>query len=221
MENVIEKIITYQGEGSDTGKRVLMIRFKHCNKNCIWCDTKDKMMNTEEINIDIEEIQDIIDKEFVGLMITGGEPTLPGEQFNSTLSMLTKLRFPFANVETNGYKLDELITMVDATNHSNNITYSYSPKIFNSTDYIHELKNIEKFKDNPNIYYKIVYEKENTFLPSLFNEFVNYNIRDRVYIMPKGTKHYEMIENTPYIFDICEQYKFNFSSRIHIVFNFK
>jgi hypothetical protein len=38
--------------------------------------------------------------------------------------------------------------------------------------------------------------------------------------MPKGTNRADLIKNAGPVFDACEKYNFNFSSRDHIIFGF-
>ncbi len=54
MQNIvraIEVFITYQGEGPDSGQRMLLVRYKRCNRNCPWCDTEVKMRISHEFEI--------------------------------------------------------------------------------------------------------------------------------------------------------------------------
>jgi len=44
--------------------------------------------------------------------------------------------------------------------------------------------------------------------------------RQRVWLMPKGTTRSDLITNAGPVFDACEKYNFNFSSRSHIMFGF-
>lgn len=218
--SLVEGIITFQGEGPDTGKRMLLTRFKNCNKSCSWCDTKDKIANYDTQEYTIGHLQKLMQEHNAGLMITGGEPTMAGEQLRSTTLMLTKMFFPIANVETNGFHLRELMQMVDPITTSKNIKYIYSPKIFSNIDYENEIKNIELFCKNPRVYYKVVYDEENPYMEKLFSLLCNSQVSDRVFIMPKGITRKELISNIPNVFKICRTYKFNFSSRSHIVFDF-
>ena len=41
--NLIENFVSWQGEGPDSGQAMIILRFKNCNLNCPWCDTKVKM----------------------------------------------------------------------------------------------------------------------------------------------------------------------------------
>ena len=128
---VIESFVTWQGEGSDTGKRMLILRFKKCNKSCIWCDTKLKMRISIETEISLEKVQEIINEEKCGIMITGGEPTF-NENLISSINLINEINCNLFNVETNGYNLTGLIERV---NPNKNVVYSLSPKLFTKEDF--------------------------------------------------------------------------------------
>ena len=59
---LIESCITWQGEGPDSGRRMLMLRFKRCNRNCSWCDTQVRMRNAMESDYSLHDLQLIIDQ---------------------------------------------------------------------------------------------------------------------------------------------------------------
>ena len=158
MESVklIENVITWQGEGPDTGQRMLLLRFKHCNKKCKWCDTLVKMRVCQEAEHKIGDIRNLVKKENLGLMITGGEPTLKGHQFDSTLWMLNNIEYPLANVETNGFGLKELIDKIVPENR--NIKLIYSPKIFSEDDVHKEVDLTNEIASDSRVFFKVVYE---------------------------------------------------------------
>jgi len=45
---LIENFVSWQGEGPDSGKTMIILRFKTCDRNCSWCDTTVKMRITAE-----------------------------------------------------------------------------------------------------------------------------------------------------------------------------
>ena len=45
---LIENFCSFQGEGPDVGRTMVILRFKTCNLNCPWCDTKVKMRASNE-----------------------------------------------------------------------------------------------------------------------------------------------------------------------------
>ena len=220
----IEKIVTYQGEGFDAGERMLLIRTKNCDRvveaksPCEFCDTLKKMQTGKEEEHSLDELQQVLYSEYAGLLITGGEPTF-SYHFQDTLDMLTYLDYRFANVESNGFALDELIRLAPSYK---NIRYVFSPKIFSDDDLRKAIKTIVNVGYLPNLLFKIVIEKnENKHL----NLFLNYllkqkNFNDRIYLMPEGKTGEEIIKNSKKCISLCDLYKVNFSSRDHVIYNF-
>ena len=219
---LIECFSSYQGEGVDTGQKMLIMRFKTCNLKCPWCDTSVKMRISNEARYYLSDIQETIDKDRCGIMITGGEPTVP-KHFNEALMLLNDLDYSIANVESNGFNLLNLIKSVDETK---NVHFTYSPKIFNAED-LRIAKEItfdllEEYSSV--VYIKLVYQ---------YNAFINEYCRylydlcseskyydNKVWLMPEGVTREQLIKNSGSVIDACEQYKFNFSSRNHIIFGF-
>ena len=213
--NLIECINTWQGEGVDTGQRMLLCRFKYCDRHCSWCDTLVKMRAEQELEMPISKLQDILDKEKTGLMITGGEPTF-SNQLTQTITMLNKLEYPLANVETNGLGLLELIKEVD---EEKPVHYSYSPKVFTDEDYEEALDLAIQLASNSNVYMKVVYANEQIvydFLKAVVKVFPS----NRIYLMPNGKNKETMFSNAQDVFDKAEEFKTNVSSRMHLVYDF-
>lgn len=217
MESVklIECATTWQGEGPDTGKWVLMTRFKYCNLNCGFCDTKIKMRTSIESEFNLKDIQNVIDENKCGLMITGGEPThIP--HLDSTIEMLNTLRYPFANVETNGYKLEELLQSVK----NNSVKFIFSPKFNFEKDAQNVIKYSENILKDERVYIKLV-PKFPAKAYQIYLEFlVDKGLNNRIYLMPEGKDKKSVEENSKHIFDMAEKYKVNFSSREHIIYSF-
>lgn len=213
---IIENFITWQGEGVDTGKRLLILRFKTCSRACKWCDTQVKMRITNESSISLKEIQKIIDKENCGIMITGGEPTF-STNLKQTTDIINQTNCYLFNVETNGHKLVKLIEQVEP---NKNVHYILSPKIFNNEDFKEYVELVDNIKDNPNVYIKLVYEPRDILTKFLdYLKTINFD-NHRVYLMPEGTTKDVLLEHASIVFDIAEKYKFNFSSREHIIYQF-
>ena len=230
MENsvsLIENFVSWQGEGPDSGRRMIILRFKTCNKKCPWCDTAVKMRVSAEASYRIEEIQNTIYGTQAGIMVTGGEPTVE-KHFNETVRLLTTLTYPIANVETNGYKLQELIRAVNALQPTKPIHYIFSPKVFNDDDYDFAVKTVSELLYNKNVFFKVVYDrslllddflKELSYILSLSSQS-QFNNSERVWLMPEGVTKEALLKNSEQVFDICEKYNFSFSSRNHIIYGF-
>lgn len=215
---LIENFVSWQGEGPDSGRTMIILRFKSCNLRCPWCDTAVKMRISAEAPHLLSDIQQTVNERSAGLLITGGEPTVD-RHFKETVSLLNDLEYPVANVESNGYKLFDLIQEVPP---GKPVKYIYSPKIFKDQDVDLALQNIKLFESFPEVYVKVVYEK-NELIDSFLGELTtnnNLQWQQRVWLMPEGVTRSDLIRNAEGVFDACERYKFNFSSRSHIIFGF-
>ena len=207
---------TWQAEGPDSGKKMLLLRFKRCNRSCIWCDTNVKMKMVQEAEYSIQDIQSMVEENNLGVMITGGEPTF-GLNLSGTIDIINNTKSYLYNVETNGIQLPELIS---AVHKYKNIKYILSPKLFNKTDLEFYVDLTKKIKDNDKVFIKLVYEgsyENSGFLNFLQQENFDNN---RIWLMPQGKTRDEIIKNSPKVFDAAEKYKTNFSSREHIIFDF-
>ena len=222
---IIENFRSFQGEGPYIGRAMLILRFKYCDrvehKNpCAFCDTLLKLRINTEFESKIEEIQKIISDNRLGVLLTGGEPTFESH-FDDTLNLLNQLQYTLLNVETNGYRLYELIQKVDPTK---NIKFMYSPKIFTEKELEFEIEKTEKVIDDKRVYIKVVYEDNiliKRYLEYLTKRIVGIpNEFKKVWLMPEGASREQLIRNSEAVFDACEKYKFNFSSRSHIIFGF-
>ena len=215
---LIESISTFQGEGPDVGKPMLLLRFKRCNTNppCPWCDTQVKMRVFEEAPHSLRSIQSTVEEKKLGMLITGGEPTF-GLNLNQAISLINEVTAPVYNVETNGY---DLVSLIKGVRKQKPIKYILSPKIFTQVDLDFYIDLTTKIAPNQKVYIKLVCEdrefihKYLDFLQEIkFNNF-------RVYLMAQGKTKDESLGNSAIIFDLAEQYGFCVSDRMHIIYNF-
>jgi organic radical activating enzyme len=217
---LIENFVSWQGEGPDSGTTMIILRFKTCNKKCPWCDTSVKMRISSEAPYLLSDIQNTVYERAAGLLITGGEPTVD-RHFDECVALLNDLTYPMANVETNGYNLTGLIKEVDPMKP---VKFIYSPKIFTANDGAQAREILKEVEMTPNLFVKMVYEPDNDysmlFLNHIVEEAPSLVKRQRVWLMPKGTTRVDLIRNAGPVFDACEKYNFNFSSRSHIIFGF-
>ncbi len=211
----IECFSTYQGESLFSGKRVVLIRFKECNNDCWYCDTKSKMKYFEEGEYKLENIQILIDAEHANLLLTGGEITY-GKNLERSILLLNELKYPEAYVETNGYKLEELYQYVK---NNKNIYFIFSPKIFNDKDLFSDPTDIFMNLIGRNLIIKILYDGTNPFVEKYLNKIIKY--RYSVYLQPMGSTKEDVIKNMKVVLEAADKYKFNISSRLHLIHDFR
>ena len=219
---LIENFLSWQGEGPDSGRQMLILRFKRCNRvesgcGCYFCDTKVKMRIIELAEYTYKSLQDAINRTGCGIMITGGEPTYD-VQYADTVDLLKKLKYPVANIETNGYNLPKLLG--DVT--KKNVKFMWSPKVFTDAEVEEAIKILEEVKDDKRVFIKAVVQDEKDKVIKFFDYLrdKNYEICRRTYLMPQGKDYQELYNNSMVVFDLAEKYSFNFSSRNHLIFGF-
>lgn len=223
---LVELANTWQGEGPDTGRQMMIARFKHCNKHCKFCDTWIKMKTSAEGSYSIDDINMELIKTR-GLMITGGEPTFVTPQgsidnLSQTFMMLDMCEYQLANVETNGFKLEELVNHINKNiSNSNKIVHvMYSPKIFSADDYELELENVDIALRTPFVFIKVVADKTEItekFIRTISEMTGN---RNKIYLMPLGVTQEEIAKNWDYCIDLADECNVNISTRMHIMNQF-
>ena len=215
---LIENFVSWQGEGPDSGQAMIILRFKTCNLKCPWCDTSVKMRISAEAPYALSDIQETVNEKRAGLLVTGGEPTV-NRHLNETVMLLNELDYPVANVESNGFQLPELIKLVDPTKP---VRFIFSPKFFSRNDFEEAVEKTELLLPHPNVYIKVVYEDRDVVKAYLewLSSQITPNEARKVWLMPEGVTRTDLIRNAEGVFDACERYKFNFSSRSHIIFGF-
>ena len=60
-------------------------------------------------------------------------------------------------------------------------------------------------------------KQSNYYKPDEYKDLIH---NQRVWLMPMGTNRADLIKNAGPVFDVCEKYNLNFSSRSHIIFGF-
>ncbi|MDE7363497.1 MAG: radical SAM protein, partial [Ruminococcus sp.] len=102
MFAVVEKFVSINGEGSRAGELAVFVRFRKCNLNCSYCDTK--WANTESAEAEMMSAEDIsryiAETDIKNVTLTGGEPLLQKNIYN-LIEMLTK-QGNSVEIETNG-----------------------------------------------------------------------------------------------------------------------
>jgi organic radical activating enzyme len=214
--NLIEVIYTFQGEGPDVGKPMLLLRFKRCNNSCPWCDTQVKMRVFQEAGHSLRSIQEVINDKNCGMLITGGEPTF-NLNLNQTISLINEVTAPLYNVESNGH---DILSLIKAVRKQKPIKYILSPKIFTEADLNFYKDLSQKIASNQKVFIKLVCEDRTVIHEYLdFLKSINFN-NFRVFLMAQGKTRDESLKNSSIIFDLAEQYGYCVSDRMHIIYDF-
>lgn len=81
MLAVVEKFVSINGEGAHAGELAAFIRFKGCNLNCSYCDTK--WANCADVKADLQSPQELtkwaVEHNICNVTLTGGEPLLQAD----------------------------------------------------------------------------------------------------------------------------------------------
>jgi 7-carboxy-7-deazaguanine synthase len=100
---VVEKFVSINGEGRLSGQLAIFIRFKGCNLDCSYCDTR--WANEENATYELMTKEDIYNyiksTEVKNVTLTGGEPLIQ-EGMMELLSFLCKDESISIEIETNG-----------------------------------------------------------------------------------------------------------------------
>ncbi len=103
MYKVVEKFVSINGEGRRAGQLAVFIRFKGCNLNCSYCDTRwANEKNASYASMTGEDIYNYIKETRVrNCTLTGGEPLLQ-DNIGELLKLLAQDKALRTEIETNG-----------------------------------------------------------------------------------------------------------------------
>ncbi len=100
---VVERFVSINGESRRAGQLAVFVRFRGCNLNCSYCDTK--WANTDKCSAEEmspEEIYKYIKSTGItNVTLTGGEPLLQ-KDMKKLLEILAEDRSLYVEIETNG-----------------------------------------------------------------------------------------------------------------------
>jgi organic radical activating enzyme len=94
---VVEIFESVQGEGYNTGKEVVFLRFGACNLKCPWCDTEYRRFETLDEAAVVARVSALGPK---AVILTGGEPFIQ-EGLDALLDRFKELGY-WIGAETNG-----------------------------------------------------------------------------------------------------------------------
>lgn len=236
LNGTAEIFYSIQGEGKSTGFPSVFVRTSECNLHCIWCDT-DYTWNWEGTRF--RHVQDqnpgyrkfsraewIIDCEVAevagkvaayacdNVILTGGEPMMQQESLTAFMmelrNMASTIRF---EVETNGTRLPipEFEALIDQ--------YNVSPKLENSGNsrQLREKAPVLKyFSGNKKANFKFVLAGEKD-LQEVLHLVEKYRmLPEKVWLMPEGSSAAVLSERRIWLIELCKQYGFRYSDRLHI-----
>ena len=105
---LVEIFESLQGEGRNTGRPVVFVRFAGCNLACPWCDTD--VANRFELSLE-ELVAEVRTHRAKSVILTGGEPTI--QKGMDELVAALKAAGYWIGVETNGTNEPEWFKSVD------------------------------------------------------------------------------------------------------------
>ena len=108
MYDLVEIFESLQGEGRNTGRPCVFIRFAGCNLSCPWCDTDVAKKFSASLADILAELGQYKTK---SVILTGGEPTLVKEM--PELVAALKKNGYWIGVETNGTSAADWLGFVD------------------------------------------------------------------------------------------------------------
>ncbi len=97
MYDLVEIFESMQGEGRNSGRPCVFVRFAGCNLACPWCDTDRARRFSLSLDDLVKEVGEFRAK---SVILTGGEPTLVGNM--PELIAALKAEGHWIAVETNG-----------------------------------------------------------------------------------------------------------------------
>lgn len=236
LEGKPEIFYSIQGEGKSLGIPSVFVRTSLCNLHCIWCDTDytwnwkgtrfrhvsdetpgyekfDKKKWIEECAVETVA-QLVASYDCKNVILTGGEPMLQQPALTRLIKVLREhdagYRF---EVETNG-TLVPVIEFDAAVDQ-----YNVSPKLANSA-------NAQKLREKPlaltffaqseKANFKFVVSNE-ADLVEILRLIDTYRVpKEKVWLMPEGTRPEILAEKRQWLVEICKQYQFRFTDRLHI-----
>lgn len=139
--NIVEQFISINGEGNRAGELAYFIRFKGCNLNCNYCDTKwANEDNTPFNSLSEEEIYKAVKESNIkNITITGGEPLIQNN-IKRLLGVLSKDNSLSVEVETNGS-----VKILDFIKQYPDVSYTVDYKLPDSG--MEEFMNLNNFSD--------------------------------------------------------------------------
>lgn len=231
-----EIFYSIQGEGKSLGLPSIFVRTSLCNLHCIWCDTDytwnwtgtrfthmhdarpgyhkfDKKEWTETILVKdvVEQIQAFPCK---NIILTGGEPMMQQPGLTRLMHSLRQISPAYRfETETNGTMMptEEFDQAIDQ--------YNVSPKLANSNNprKLREKAKVYRFFANSSkANFKFVIATIEDLEEVLTLIELHQIAHEKVWLMPEGTTPQALQEKRLWLVEICKQYGFRFTDRLHV-----
>ena len=231
-----EIFYSIQGEGKSIGNPSIFVRTSLCNLHCIWCDTDytwnwvgtpfphqndadaqyKKFEQADHIvKIDILDVIKIIQSfSCKQIILTGGEPMMQQKELAAMMEKLNQIDTGYRyEVETNGTYLPN--SAFDGLIHQ----YNVSPKLSNSgnpTSRRDKPVAMRFFAQSDKAAFKFVIA-DTQDMEEVFTLQKKYGIQaERIWLMPQADNRTSMEQKRQEIVDLCLEYGFHYSDRLHI-----
>lgn len=206
---------TWQGEGSQAGKRCVFIRLATCNLACVWCDTpyavffdarkalkhRDQKAYDPKVEIHRMSIEDVVMsiQRLVPMnthvVVSGGEPMLQAEALSELFEVLYREGYGDYAIETAGTR--PMQPVLDRIRTSQRLQFTVSPKLENSGN-PHNLRYVHRYLKeyaDASCDFKFVCRESEDFdeVQTIVNRLGL--VLNQVWIMPEGIKTGDVIWN--------------------------
>jgi 7-carboxy-7-deazaguanine synthase len=213
---IAEIFYSVQGEGSLVGVPSVFVRTSGCNLRCSWCDTPYTSWNPEGEDLSVDEILRR-SMEFAAarhVVLTGGEPMIaPGIV---DLSQRFRERGMHITIETAGTVFAPVFCDL----------MSISPKLSNSTPEGVFRAQHERLRLQPDVLRRLMaeYDYQLKFVIACEGDVDEARAvasqaaapACNVILMPEGVTAEALDQRGTWIANVCKQYGFRFSPRLHI-----
>jgi 7-carboxy-7-deazaguanine synthase len=213
---ISEIFYSVQGEGVLAGVPSVFVRTSGCNLRCSWCDTPYTSWNPEGVDLTIEAILER-SAEFSAarhVVLTGGEPMIaPGIV---ELSRRFRSRGMHITIETAGTVFQPVECDL----------MSISPKLANSTPEGTFRAQHERLRLQPEVLRKLMAHADYQLKFVVSREEDVAEVQDlagqlnappeKIMLMPEGISADVLSERGVWVAEICKQYGFRFSPRLHV-----
>lgn len=210
--NLCEIFRSIQGELQGIGRQALFLRVAGCNlgKNCpVDCDTRyswDETAGGKFFERDVDALaNEIIDAGVAMVVITGGEPLLQQAEIESLMETTNTHNEIDWFIETNG-TIQPSKTLINASN----VYFNVSPKL-STFDYdaFPLARSIFKYVVTPGAKNFKSWQGKMDSLPM--------QVQRKVFFMPASRNREQYLKNAPAVANWCNDHRFNFGPREHLV----